>query len=288
MTPDRPSQTAMATAFMRALHLIADDAPAVFEDDVASQLLPIYQRRFLARLGALPKPWLRTFRQRRYGLTPMRAQIVVRARYAEDALLAARSAGAERYLILAAGLDTFAQRQAGSDAPIAVIEVDHPATQAWKRDWLETHGMTARGVEYRAVDFERETLRDVLDTNDRPQFVSWLGTTYYLSREAIAATLAALADLSPRGSRLVLDYWRQPPVFDPSSALLWGTRLATALQQEPMRCFLEPAELEAMAREAGWRVRENCAPEIQNQRYLHQRKDGLAVPAFAYLAQLER
>lgn len=288
MTPDRPSQTAMATTFMRALHLLVDDAPHVFVDDVASTFLPAYQRRFLARLGALPQRWLRTFRQRRYGLTPMRAQVVVRSRYAEDALQAARAAGAERYLILAAGLDTFAQRQAGSAAPIPVIEVDHPATQRWKREWLETHGMQTIGAEYRAVDFERQDLRDVVDQPGRPQFVSWLGTTYYLSRDAIAATLAALAEQSPPGSRLVLDYWRQPPVYETSSALLWGTRLATALQQEPMRCFLEPAELEALATSAGWRVRENCAPEIQNQRYLYQRKDGLAVPAFAYVAQLER
>jgi methyltransferase (TIGR00027 family) len=277
----------MATAFLRALHLVADDAPHVFADDVARSLLPDFQRRFLDRLGALPQTWLRTFRQRRYGLTPMRAQIVVRSRYAEDALREARNAGIERYLILSAGLDTFGQRHAGAESPVPVIEVDHPATQAWKRQWLTEHGLMTGGVEYRAVDFERDDLRDVVDRPAKPQFISWLGTTYYLSREAISATLGALAQQSPAGSRLVADYWRQPLLYETSSTLLWGTRMATAMQQEPMRCFLEPGEFERLAGESGWRIRENCAPEIQNQRYLRQRKDSLAVPAFAYVAHLE-
>jgi methyltransferase (TIGR00027 family) len=288
MTPDRPSQTAMATAFLRALHRVADDAPLVFDDELAARLLPDYQRRFLERLGVLPRSWLRTFRQRRYGLTPVRAQVVVRARYCEDALEAARAAGAARYVILSAGLDTFGLRHAGADEPFPVVEVDHPATQAWKREWLASQALPTGAVDYRAVDFEREDLREVLDPPAQPQFISWLGTTYYLSRDAISATLSALAELSPPGSRLVADYWRKPPLYEVSSALLLGTRLATALQQEPMRCFLEPAEFEALAATSGWRIRENCAPEIQNQRYLYQRQDGLAVPAFAYLALLER
>ena len=100
--------------------------------------------------------------------------------------------------------------------------------------------------------------------------------------------LASLAELSPPKSRLVLDYWRQSPFPVDSAALLWGTRIATAFQQEPMRCFLEPGEAEDIARAAGWRVRENCAPEVQNQRYLRGRRDDLQVPEFAYLLQLER
>jgi hypothetical protein len=60
------------------------------------------------------------------------------------------------------------------------------------------------------------------------------------------------------------------------------------VQQEPMRCFLEPGDAEEIAHAAGWRVREHCAPDIQNQRYLRDRRDGLEVPGFAYLLQLER
>lgn len=280
----------MATAFLRVLHGVVDDPPLLLDDQPARLFLPAYQRRFLDRLGALPPRWLRTFRQRRSALGGMRAQVLVRSRYTEDALADARAGGAGRYLILAAGLDTFALRQ--REPALPVIEIDHPATQRWKRERL-ADGLAAGGdalppqLSFAAIDFERQDLADVLERDSAPQFVSWLGTTYYLSREAIAATLAGLARLSAPGSRLVLDYWREAPLGG-DAMLLWGTRLATAVQQEPMRCFLEPGDAEDLARETGWRVREHCAPEIQNQRYLRRRRDDLAVPGFAYLLQLER
>jgi methyltransferase (TIGR00027 family) len=280
----------MATAWLRALHLVADDAPPVFADHEAAAFLSPQQQRFLRRLAALPRPWLRAFRQRRDALTSMRSQIVVRARYAEDALAAARERGCARYLVLAAGLDTFALRQASAGEPsVPVVEIDHPATQAWKVRWLSEHGHTSvPGLRFAAVDFERDRLADQLPAAEGPQFISWLGTTYYLSAKAISATLRTLAETSPAGSSLVLDYWRQPSAFDPGSALLWGTRMATALQQEPMRAFFDPGAMERLAVEAGWRVRENCAPLIQDQRYLAGRKDDLAVPTFAFLLHLER
>jgi methyltransferase (TIGR00027 family) len=288
MRPDRPSQTAMATAFLRALHLVADDRPYVFEDRVAIELLAAPQRHFLQRLEALPEAWRRLFRQRRSGLTRMRAQVLVRARFAEDTLAAARGDGACRFLVLAAGLDTFALRQDVTNA-LPVIEVDHPATQAWKRAWiLEHRGGLPRDLHLRAIDFERQTLADVLERPAQPQFVSWLGATYYLTREAIAATLAALASLSPPGSRLVMDVWRQAPLLDPAAAaLLWGTRFATALQQEPMRTFLEPDQVIALVEPAGWRVRAMLDARAQNDRYLRGRRDGLQVPSFASLVELE-
>ena len=283
----------MATAWLRALHMVADDQPSVFLDPDAAGFLSPYQQRFLKRLAALPRVWLRTFRQRRDGLTAMRSQIVVRARYAEDALATARLHGCGRYLILAAGLDTFALRQArrpsAAGAPIGVVEIDHPATQAWKRRWLAEHGhAVVPDLSFVAVDFERDSLTHKLPAVDGPQFISWLGTTYYLTRDAIGATLSDLARTSAPGSSLVLDYWRQPSAFDPGSVLLWGTRLATALQQEPMRAFFDPGEMERLAAEAGWRVREDCAPLIQDQRYLAGRSDNLAVPSFAFLLHLER
>lgn len=275
----------MATAFLRALHWVVDEPPAVFADEPARLFLPPYQRRFLDRLQALPPGWLRAFRQRRSALGGMRAQVLVRSRYTEDALADARAHGACRYVILSAGLDTFPLRQ--TNPPIPVIEIDHPATQRWKRETLSAAGCDLPAhTTFAAIDFERQGLVDVLDRAAQPQFVSWLGTTYYLSRKAIAATLANLAALSAPGTRLVLDYWRETPLGE-DAMLLWGTRLATAVQQEAMRCFLTPAQAEALAREAGWRVRENCAPEIQNQRYLRGRGDDLEVPGFAYLLQLE-
>lgn len=289
MRSDSPSQTAMATAFLRALHLVVDEPPHVFEDTLAAQFLPGYQQRFLERLRSLPTAWLGVFRQRRSYLGGIRAQVLVRARYSEDALAAARTdPGIGRYVILAAGVDTFAWRQDEHEA-VPVVEVDHPATQRWKRRHLEQQGRPQpRNLTFAAVDFERSTLTEALPRPDTPQFISWLGTTYYLKPASVAATLTALAELSPPGSRLVLDYWQAAPGFGDGAGLLWGARMATALQMEPMLCFLGPDELEAMARQCGWRVRANLAAAAQNERYLAGRRDDLKVPGFAWLAELER
>jgi methyltransferase (TIGR00027 family) len=285
-----PSQTATATAFIRAAHMYIDDAPPVFDDHVAYDLLRGYQRRFIKRLAALSSPWVRRYRQTRNAFTTMRAQIVVRARYAEDALAEARKVGVDRFVVLAAGLDTFAIRQArrSTDSAIEVLEIDHPATQRWKRELLAERGIAEPDeLSFLTVNFEEEALTDVWVEGATPDFASWLGTTYYLTGEAIADTLRTLAERTQPGSQLVLDYWREPPPTDLSAPLLWGTRVAVALQQEPMRSFFEPKDIEALAQEAGWRVRENCAPEEQNRRYLAARSDQLSVPSFAYLLHLE-
>ncbi len=287
MQADSPSRTAMGAAFLRALHLVVDEQPWVFEDHLAAALLPGYLRRYLARLGSLPPGWLRTFRQRRSALGRMRAQILVRSRFTEDALAESRRDGAGQYLILAAGLDTFAWRQP-DDPSLPVLEVDHPATQAWKRRTLARQQRPQPdNLTFRPVDFETQSLAEVLEPEPAPRFVSWLGTSYYLSEGAITATLSTLAERCAPGSRLALDYWQQlPPGFD--AAILWGTRLATALQLEPMRCFFSPAQLATLAERSGWRVREQLPAAGQNARYLAGRRDGLEVPGFAHLVQLER
>ena len=285
MEPARRSRTAEGAAFLRALHRHIDAPPWVFEDLAVEALLSLPSRHFLRRLTGIARAWIAMFRQRRGGLDAMRAQVVVRARYAEDALLAQNPA---QYLVLAAGLDTFALRHA--DSGMRVFEVDHPATQAWKRSQIPQAPAT---LCFLPVDFERTTLAQALVGTPfdvaASTFVSWLGTTYYLSREAIAETLRIVREHTPAGTGLVLDYWSAAPLADSSaSALLASTRLATAFQNEPIRSLFTPAEMEALVREAGWRVREHLAPVVQNARYLAQRADGLAVPSFAYLMQLER
>ena len=189
MEPAQRSRTAEAAAFLRALHRQVDSAPWVFEDAAVEALLPLPGQHFLRRLSTLARPWISAFRQRRSGLDAMRAQIVVRARYAEDALFAQDPS---QYLVLAAGLDTFALRHAG--ASVQVFEVDHPATQAWKRTRFEA---PPENLIFVPVDFERTTLAEALTATEfdtKPTFVSWLGTTYYLTRDAIAATLRGVRE----------------------------------------------------------------------------------------------
>jgi O-methyltransferase involved in polyketide biosynthesis len=141
---------------------------------------------------------------------------------------------------------------------------------------------------YIPLDFERMALEEALDDFNSPQFISWLGTTYYLTRAAIATTLSKLGEHSAPGSELVLDYWRESSLLGLNPMFQWGARFAMALQSEPMRSFFHPHEMEELATSAGWRVREHCAPDIQNARYLARRTDGLRVPSFAFLLHLEK
>ncbi len=286
MQEESPSRTALATAFTRALHLCIDDPPPILEDAVALRLLPSYQRRYLRRLGALSAFWRGRYRRRIDALAAMRTQIVLRARYAEDMLVSAREAGAGRYVVLAAGLDTFAFRQA--PPAIDVLEIDHPATQEWKRGLLSARGLAIPpGLEFLPVDFERSTLGENWPDGDTPDFISWLGATYYLSRNAVAATLKTLAARTRPGSRLVLDYWREDPPTVAGNLLLLGARFAVAMQREPIESLFDPAEIADLAASNGWRVLENLSPEEQNRRYLSGRRDALAVPSFAWLLHIE-
>ena len=277
----------MATAFARAMHVMVDAAPCVCNDTVAYRLLPAYQRLYLKRLARYSRSWIGRSTRWPGAYDLMRAQIVVRARYAEDALKKAQASGAERYVVLAAGLDTFALRQ--PEPALPVVEIDHPATQRWKRELLVRRGIPEPAqLRFLPVDFERETLADAWIDAEGPDFISWLGTTYYLTREAIRSTLATLAARTRPGSELVLDFWREPPSLDISAPLLWGTRIAVALQQEPMRSFFEPDEICELAMASGWGLQELCSPADQDRRYLADRPDRLSVPSFAYLLHLQR
>lgn len=281
-----PSRTATGTAFLRAVHERFDDSPPALNDDIAYRLLPGYLRRYIRSRALIPQVLTRAFRLRDPAGLAMRAQIVVRARYAEDCLAQARDDGAKRYIVLGAGLDTFALRQ--TEPAIGVIEIDHPATQRWKQRLLQQRDITVPPeLRFLAVDFESTSLEEVWIASDQPDFISWLGTTYYLSREGLHSTLRGLATLTAPGSQLVCDYWCERPGnrFNP---LLLGTRIAVATQGEPMRSFFKPAEIEELAVAAGWSVLENVSPDEQNKRFLAQRKDGLRVPSFAYLLRLQK
>jgi methyltransferase (TIGR00027 family) len=287
MLAGRRSRTAEAAAFLRALHRHIDDPPLVFDDDAVEALLPAAARRLFRRLDRLGRAtWRPSDWRRRSGAAQMRAQIVVRARYAEDLLHSARQRGAGQYLILAAGLDTYALR--AMDRELPVFEVDHPATQQWKRSLL---AHVPPQLHFMPVDFERESLHDVLTgsalSRDIPTFIAWLGTTYYLRESALRDTLTSLATVCATGSELVLDYWTYAPIADGRGTLLLaGARLATALQNEPLRTLLAPPVMQRLVTSTGWQIVEHCTPAQQDARYLMHRNDGLTLPSFAHLLHL--
>ena len=129
--------------------------------------------------------------------------------------------GVDRFVVLAAGLDTFALRQ--SHPLIEVVEIDHPATQQWKRQLLAERNIDEPPeLAFLPVNFEEESLADVWIDSPTPDCISWLGTTYYLTRDAISSTLTTLAKRTQPGSHLVLDYWREPATHGPLSAAVVG------------------------------------------------------------------
>lgn len=242
------SQTALTAAAARAAHLIVDASPRIFADTLAAPLL-----------GPLADELLAYHRTR--GDHPIlagaRAQTTIRARIAEATLA---DSGADQYVLLGAGLDTYAYRSHHAER-VHVFEVDHPASQQWKRDRVAEADLAPRGkLTHVAVDLETEPavpalLAAGLDLS-RPTVVSWLGVTMYLTREAIAATLATLGTLAP-GSRLVLDYLLPEGMRDELGELyVAGVAPVAAQGGEPWRTFLSPEEAGELLRTAGFaRVR---------------------------------
>jgi len=281
-----PSRTALSTAFLRAAHLCVDDSPPVLDDPVSLKLLPDYQRRYLIGLSRLSSPLLNRLRRTSDPFNAMRAHVVVRARYAEDMLRIAQRDGARRYVILAAGLDTFAWRQGRKK--IDVQEIDHPATQAWKQELVVRSRLKVpRNLSFLPINFESQSLEDIWRPSDSADYISWLGVTYYLTSDAIRETLKTLARVTQPGSQIVFDFWGRARLGEVSTPLLLGTRLSVALLREPMHSFFDIGEIEALAEETGWRVRDIVTPAEQNAQYLARRKDRLKVPSFAFLAHLE-
>lgn len=182
--------------------------------------------------------------------------------------------------MLGAGLDTFAFRNPYSR--LHVFEVDHPATQIWKRQRLEQAGIeTPRSVTFTPVDFEVQTLADGLRLagfrRDEPAFVSLLGVAVYLTKPALMDTLRFVASLAP-GSEIVFSY------SIPSDMLTSAQRQARAAGAqrvaaigEPWISYYDPAGLAADLGELGFSDLQDLGPDEANQRYFEQRMDGLRV-----------
>ena len=270
MIEARPSQTALLVAKRRAAHQLFDAQPLVLDDPIA---VPI--------IGAAAEHELRTSAstQRDRFTQTARAMMVVRSRFAEDALARAVHDGVSQYIVLGAGLDTFAYRN--PFPALRVFEVDHPTTQAWKHELLaEARVGIPANVTYVAVDFERDTLTERLTIAGfdatAPTYVSWLGVTMYLSDDAIAATLRSIASISQ--VTLTLDY------SVPTESLNWMERMIraqiarrVARLGEPFRATFTPEAMHAALRHAGFNDIEDLDTAEMNARYLRDRTDGLRI-----------
>lgn len=268
-----PSRTAQRVALRRAAHQLLD-TPKIFEDPLA---LPLVGLSPEAQIDPT-QDWLSQEPLSRV----LRASLAARSRFADEALIAAINHGIRQVVILGAGLDTFAYRHAADLTRIRVFEVDHPATQDWKRGRLACARIPIPGtLSFVPMDFERSSLREGLalagfDFQQNALF-SWLGVSMYLSETAVHRTLALVAEL-PVDSGIVLDY-----MIPPDSLGEKGRRIFAALARrvaasgEPFRSFFAPAQLAAKLQAMGLNAIEDLGPEQLDGRYCAGRRDGLRV-----------
>ena len=264
-----PSRTARGAALLRAAHQLFD-VPRVFEDPLA-----------LAILGPDAEGALRADATRGASSRSLRALVALRSRHAEDALAAAYQRGVRQYVVLGAGLDTFGYRNPFAPQ-LHVFEVDHPATQGWKRARLAASGISpSPGLHFAPVDFERQTLSAGLTQAgfriDQPAFVSLLGVVMYLSRDAARETLKFAATLQA-GSEIVFDYGVPDSALSPAElAARQAAAARVASIGEPWLTWFDPAALAIGLRGLGFSVTDDLDPAAANARYFAHRDDGLAV-----------
>lgn len=238
MNAGEPSRTAKIVAATRAAHLRFDPPPHLLEDRIGAQLLGDEAEPLIA-MHADGESWI---------LLENRLFLPFRARFGEDLLARAHAEGVRQLVLLGAGLDTFAFRRPAALADLRVFEVDHPATQGWKRARLAARGIaipeTLRFVE---CDFETSSVSAALGStdyrSDEPAIVFWMGIVYYLTAEAVEKSLRELAGLLAPGSAVVLDYQlpmdavpqRYRDIFEQQSAFLKGAGEPQINRYSPQR-----------------------------------------------------
>jgi len=266
---EQPDNTAVRVALWRALHVLVDAPPHVLEDEIGLQLVAPddgWRRR-----PDMDPAFTKTFR----------AAIVARARFIEDLVVEQAGLGVGQYVILGAGLDTFAQRRPDVASRLQVFEVERPATQAWKRrrlvelgygvpDWLHLVP-----VNFEAGESWLEQLKNAGFDVSRPAVVASTGVSLYLTKEANAATLRQIAALAP-GSTLAMTFLVPPEMLDDADrAGLEASAKGAAASGTPFLSFFEPSEIVAMAREAGFKDARHVSADTLNARYFAGRTDGL-------------
>ncbi|MFG1703726.1 class I SAM-dependent methyltransferase [Nonomuraea sp. M3C6] len=248
MQEEQPSQTAIMAAAARAAHLEVDQPPFIFRDTLAAPLL-----------GDLAGELIGYHREHgdHVVLAGTRAQVAARSHYTEHRLT---GAGPAQYVLLGAGLDTFAYRTGMTG--VRAFEVDHPATQEWKRGLLAAAGLTPTAdLAFAPVDFESDDLMTALRgagfDESRPALVSWLGVAMYLTRDAVAATFATLSRLAP-GSELVMEYALPPELRDERGHEYAAFALPAAADRgEPWLTCFTPEGLSALLEKHGLAVAEH-------------------------------
>jgi methyltransferase (TIGR00027 family) len=263
------SRTAQRVAVRRAAHQLLDQ-PRVLDDPLALRIIGSEAEEALRSDPKEDHAFSRAFR----------AFMAARSRYAEDELARAFAHGVTQYVVLGAGLDTFAYRNPHGD--LRVFEVDHPATQAWKREQLQAASIAIpSSLTFVPIDFEQQTLAEGLEQSgfdaSAAAFFSWLGVTPYLTREACMTTLRSVAKL-PRGSGVVFDFAVDPALLNAGQRMaLDALSKRVARYGEPFQLFFDPGKLQDELKAMGFHRTEFLQGKELNARYFNDREDGLLV-----------
>jgi len=252
-------RTAVAVAAIRAVHLLRDGEPKILRDTYALALTGWSEEQAVAMADGA-----------RTVLPSMYTTWICRGRFTEDRLAVARERGVDQYIVLGAGLDSFALRHADGLGHLVVYEVDDPPMQEWKRWRIEQLELTPPpGLRFVPCDFETDNVRGALEAAgfcpDAPAFVSWLGVTQYLSRASIVETLRWAAGLA-EGSEILVAYL--VPSAEVDAARAGGAPFVT---------FVAPEEMETLICEAGLRA-EQITPDHLQALYFQERDDQLRAP----------
>src|SRR5213595_3418948 len=263
-----PDNTAVRVALWRALHVEVDSPPHVLEDEVGLKLAAPDD-------GWRSRPDMSPFTR------PFRASIVARARFIEDLVAEQAARGVGQYVILGAGLDTFAQRRPELASRLLVFEIDQPGPQAWKRQRLVDLGLGIPSflrlvpVDFEAGDAWWEQLAASGFDSGRPAVVASTGVTMYLTRDAIAATLRQVATLAP-GSTLAMTFMLPLELVEPEERPQYqAVQKSARAAGTPFLSFFSPPEMLALARDTGFTQARHVSAADLIQRYFTGRTDGL-------------
>lgn len=261
-----PDNTAVRTALWRALHKQADVAPHILNDEIGLKLVAPPD-------GWQERPDMR-FTKR------LRASIVARSRFIEDLIIGQSQQGISQYVILGAGLDTFAQRRPDIASKLQVYEIDQPDTLTWKQQRLDELGFGVPDyLHFVPVDFEtsswwEELLKAGFDTT-KPAVVACTGVSLYLTKEAIVSTLYQVATLAP-GSTLAMTFYLRMELLDEEDKPMQemaekGARAAGT----PFISFFAPDEILALAYKTGFKKAKTISTKDMEQLYFAGRTDNL-------------
>jgi methyltransferase (TIGR00027 family) len=263
-----PDNTAVRTALWRALHIQVDAKPHILEDEEGLKLI------------APDDHWRERPDMHPQFIKRLRASIIARARFIEDLIIEQSKCGIDQYVILGAGLDTFAQRKAGIASKLQVYEIDQPGTQTWKQQRLIELGFgIPRWLHFVSVDFEtsswwEQLLKAGFDTN-KPAVVTCTGVSLYLTKEAITSTLNQIATLAP-GSTLAMTFYLPMELMDEEDKPLQQIAEKGAREAgTPFLSFFAPNEILNLALNAGFKEAKTISTKDMEQLYFAGRTDDL-------------